>query len=224
MVPVRFVPEKCSAKKLEHDGSSSKKNLNARKATMLKRQVYLILVGVAVLSSAVLTGCFLDFSDFMMRSLAEAGEPCGSRVMKQVNVDVIGSVFIAQFIGMAPLSIALPIIGNALRLKRGPLLWLSFAAVCYCGGCFLVTGAGNVPMNNKLASFHVPTLYWRQEYLPRWTALNTWRTAACLVTSAAYLVAFTLLADLSSAYHPTTPLLHTPPDASLLIDVPSSSD
>lgn len=162
-------------------------------------------------------GIFLAFSDFLMGSLDTSGEPCGSNVMKQINVDVIGSIFIDLFMLLVPVSLALPIAAHYAAPGKAPLAWLASAAAIYCLGCFLVTGMGNVPMNNTLAAATgaKQSAYWHETYLSRWTALNTVRTCACLAASAAYLVALVLLAETSSSASKTPPA--EPTDTSLLM-------
>jgi uncharacterized membrane protein len=58
-------------------------------------------------------------------------------------------------------------------------------AVLYFVGTFVVTIAGNVPLNNRLAAA-VPdenaVLLW-EHYLERWTQLNTLRTIAAIASS-----------------------------------------
>jgi len=61
----------------------------------------------------------------------------------------------------------------------------------YVFGTFLVTGLGNVPLNNQLASISVADAraarIW-EHYLDRWTRLNTIRTGS----AAAATLLFTL--------------------------------
>jgi uncharacterized membrane protein len=59
-------------------------------------------------------------------------------------------------------------------------------ALFYFVGTFLVTGMGNVPLNNQLAAIKsndpVASELW-QHYLDRWTRLNTVRTVSATVAA-----------------------------------------
>jgi len=59
--------------------------------------------------------------------------------------------------------------------------------VVYLLGCFAVTVAGNVPLNEALAGLDTRApdtiRYWQDVYLPRWTFWNSLRTAACALAS-----------------------------------------
>lgn len=166
----------------------------------------------AAISAAMVGGIFLAFSDFLMASMADAGEPAGSTVMKAINVRVMGSVFIFLFIFLVPMSIGLAVAAYAKRGCCFVTAWLSAASALYVVGCFFVTGAGNVPMNNRLAGLegYEATTYWISTYLTAWTLLNTIRTVACILCSAAYMVVLSSLED-----HPPPPLSMT--EASQLI-------
>mmetsp|Transcript_19144 Transcript_19144/g.61620 ORF Transcript_19144/g.61620 Transcript_19144/m.61620 type:complete len:192 (-) Transcript_19144:1249-1824(-) len=185
-----------------------------------QQRVVQAVVGLASMASAVVGGVFLAFSDFLMTSMRDAGEPCGSTVMKAINVEVFGSVFLGTFIVLAPLSVVLPVVAKyQCHARAATVVWLGAAAVIYVGGCVLVTGAGNVPLNNALAASD--STYWTATYLSRWTTLNTYRTAACLAASACYLNAFLLLGEGEEI-----PLRLRPPTtpASALLAFPSSDD
>mmetsp|Transcript_3977 Transcript_3977/g.15834 ORF Transcript_3977/g.15834 Transcript_3977/m.15834 type:complete len:129 (-) Transcript_3977:1323-1709(-) len=115
--------------------------------------------------------------------------------MKSINVEVFHWVFMALFLGLVPVTLATAAV--AATAMRGPWSrWLYACAATYCVGCFLVTGAGNVPMNNELADLqgHAQSSYWTGTYVPRWTLLNTIRTVACVAASGCALVAYGLLA------------------------------
>jgi uncharacterized membrane protein len=71
---------------------------------------------------------------------------------------------------------------------EGTASWLlMLAGGLYLIGVFAVTAFGNVPLNNHLAGVEpaaAQTLeFWKQSYMTRWVALNSLRTAACLLAS-----------------------------------------
>lgn len=167
-----------------------------------------VWAGVNVMATAFVGGVFLAFSDFLMRSLREIGEPCGSNAMKAINVAVFRYVFIPMFMLMVPSTAALALV--AWRAKqRNVVGMLGAAAFVYVVLVFLVTGMGNVPMNNALATLDgdAATSYWRSKYLPRWTALNTLRTVGCALSAACSLVAVARFNGTTARHDDTTSLL-----------------
>jgi len=148
------------------------------------------LAGVTVIASSVVGGVFLAFSDFLMRALAVVGEPAGSAAMKAVNEQVFRYVFIPTFFALVPVTAGTAAAGS---VEAGPWTpWLVASAVVYFFGCFLCTGAGNVPLNDKLAklSGEAQSAFFKNTYLPQWTRLNTLRTVACLASAVCSLVAY----------------------------------
>lgn len=143
------------------------------------------------LATAFVGGVFLSYSDFIMRSLAVASPTSGSEAMQMINREVFRSVFMVLFMGLVPASLALT--GYAhFTLDGTTRNIINFASVIYIFGVFLVTGLGNVPMNNKLDAMTVggaeALSYWPR-YIERWTSLNSIRTAASLVAAAAFMSA-----------------------------------
>mmetsp|Transcript_16962 Transcript_16962/g.20800 ORF Transcript_16962/g.20800 Transcript_16962/m.20800 type:complete len:242 (-) Transcript_16962:203-928(-) len=162
-----------------------------------------IATGVCGIASAIVGGTFLSFSDFLMRSLKIAGEPAGSTVMKEINLQVFHYVFIPTFMALVPSTIITAIAGS---IPRGPWSkWLIASSVIYIFGCFLVTGMGNVPMNNQLAALtgSAQSQYWQHTYLPKWTLYNTIRTLACIASSVCSLIAYGHLAAYRASNAPT---------------------
>lgn len=167
-----------------------------------------VWAGCNVMATAFVGGVFLAFSDFLMRSLREVGEPCGSNAMKSINVQVFRYVFIPLFMVMVPSTVALAL--AAWRAKqRNVVGMLGAAAIVYVAFVFLVTGMGNVPMNNALAALdgEEASTYWRSKYLPRWTALNTVRTIGCAVSATFSLIAVARFSGATSRQDDTTSLL-----------------
>ena len=155
--------------------------------------VFLGLQG-AVIAYALVSGVFLAFSDFIMRSLAHTGGIGGVDAMQVINREVFRWVFMTLFIGMAPVSLALAAYGGFV-VGNGPGALFVLAGLTYFIGCFGVTVFFNVPMNEALAGMdaHSETArtYWNSTYLPRWTFWNTVRTIAS--TLSAVLLLFGLL-------------------------------
>ena len=109
-------------------------------------------VGIpALLGSAVVGGIFFAFSSFVMKALARLPSADGIGAMQSINIVVLNRSFLGVFIGTAVLSLGA--VGLASAGWGRP--WAPFylgAAISYLAGTFLVTGLGNVPLNNELAA------------------------------------------------------------------------
>ncbi len=135
----------------------------------------------AIIAYALVSGVFLAFSDFIMRSLAHTRGMSGVDAMQSINREVFRWVFMALFIGMAPVSLAIAAYGGFVA-RSGPGTMFVLAGLVYVIGCFGVTVFFNVPMNEALAEMDASSAtaqnYWTSTYLPRWTFWNTVRTLA----------------------------------------------
>ncbi|MEM1116996.1 MAG: anthrone oxygenase family protein [Bacteroidota bacterium] len=136
-------------------------------------------------ASAVMGGVFYAFSSFVMRALGGIPPAEGIRAMQRINVDVFHPSFMALFFGLPVASVGLA--GVAVwRWDPAVSPFVVAGAVVYVVGCFGVTAAGNVPLNNALEGADPDTeaghRLWA-DYLRRWTRWNTVRTAACIVAA-----------------------------------------
>lgn len=140
---------------------------------------------VALIGSASIGGVFFAFSNFIMKALARLPPAEGMAAMKSINVVVLNPLFLGVFMGTALISVLLTILAITGWETPAAPFYLA-GGLLYFVGTFLVTGMGNVPLNNQLAAVTekdpaaVPV--WKH-YLKRWTALNTVRTISA--TSAA---------------------------------------
>lgn len=144
---------------------------------------------LGLLGSAVIGGVFFAFSSFVMKALANVPSAEGIAAMQSINVVVLNPSFLGAFMGTAVISV----VAAAFAIKEWASPTAPFVlagALLYLAGTFLVTGLGNVPLNNKLAAVSatdpeaVPV--WA-DYLGRWTTLNTLRTVAAVGAALAYL-------------------------------------
>jgi uncharacterized membrane protein len=154
--------------------------------------LFLFLVQFAALAYALVGGVFLAFSDFIMRSLARTSGTGGVEAMQTINREVFRWVFMALFLGLAPLSLV--IAAYALITVPGTSgTVLAAAGFLYFIGCFGVTVGFNVPLNERLAKMDVAdgatSAFWTQTYVPRWSFWNTVRGSACVVSAALILFA-----------------------------------
>jgi len=146
-----------------------------------------IALQFSIIAYALVSGVFLAFSDFIMRSLAHTGGIGGVEAMQNINREVFRWVFMTLFIGMAPVSLAIAAYGGFV-VESGPGAMFVGAGLIYFVGCFGVTVLFNVPMNEALAGMEASSdtahEYWIQTYLPRWTFWNSVRTGASAISSA----------------------------------------
>lgn len=151
----------------------------------------LLTVGLvaAAVAAGLVAGVFLTFSDFIMRALRDVPEATGARAMQQINRAVFGSVFLALFLGLAPVSAAM-LLAVLLNWSGAAAAWAAAGAGLYLAGVFAVTIFGNVPMNERLDGLGAAAAqgYW-QRYLVLWTRLNHLRSAASAAVAVAFLMA-----------------------------------
>ncbi len=146
------------------------------------------LLVLAVIGSALIGGVFFSFSSFVMRALARVPSAEGISVMQSINVVVLTPSFLGAFMGTAVVSL----IVAALSVVGWGAAWAPYtlaAALLYLIGTALVTGLGNVPLNEELAAVSavdsVATVLWEQ-YLNRWTFLNSVRATAAVGAALLY--------------------------------------
>ena len=136
----------------------------------------------ALLGSAVIGGVFFAFSSFIMKALSRVPAAEGIAAMQSINVVVLNRSFLGTFSGTAV--VALLIAGLAVIGWGAPSApWYLAGSLSYLVGTFLLTGLGNVPLNNRLAAIDgtdpAANAVW-EHYLERWTRLNTIRTVAAV--------------------------------------------
>ena len=151
----------------------------------------LSLLQAATLAYAIVGGVFIAFSDFIMRSLARTSGTGGIEAMQIINREVFRWLFMALFIGLAPVSIGIALYG-LIMIGGSAGNVLCVAGLTYVIGCFGVTVCYNVPLNERLAKVSVADAstvdFWEQTYVPRWTWWNTVRGLACVVSSALMII------------------------------------
>lgn len=144
-----------------------------------------------LIAYAAIGGVFLAFSDFIMRSFDLVKNQAGIETMQVLNVEIMRSIFMVLFMGLAILSLVVVI--AAVTLGGTTRLLLIGAGLSYLVGVFAVTAAGNVPLNNQLVALAPETsqalTFWKEAYMTRWVTLNSLRTAACFLASGLTLAA-----------------------------------
>ena len=156
----------------------------------------LIVLQVAILACGLVSGVFLTFSDFVMKSLAATRGPGGIEAMQIINRKVMPTVFMVLLLGMSALA---PVLGvyAYMAAPASAAGWIVAGCIAYVIGVFLVTVVCNVPMNQHLAGLDVTsaatTAYW-QHYVTRWTVWNHIRTAASGAAAVCLLIGSSRLA------------------------------
>lgn len=149
------------------------------------------LVAATALACALVGGIFFAFLSFVMPALGRIPAEEGIRAMQRINVDVYHWTFMGAFIG-TPLACVV----TAVQALRGPhdqaALFAVVGALVYLLGNFVVTAAGNVPLNHALAAVDadaVGAIDGWSRYLVRWTRWNHVRTAASMVAAGLFVIA-----------------------------------
>lgn len=148
-------------------------------------------ITAAMLGSGIVSGVFFAFSTFVMRGLARLDARGGILAMQSINVTVICPPFMGVFLGTGLLSVG----AVALALftwERPESPYLLAAGLSYFVGNILVTGLGNVPLNDALARLSPDEAeasgVW-DHYVSRWTDWNHVRTLSGILATALYLLA-----------------------------------
>lgn len=137
---------------------------------------------VAAIGSFMIAGIFYAFSTFIMQALGRVPVPEGIRAMQTINIVIINPLFLGIFMGTALLLLVIAVAAGMNLGQPGAVLILA-GAVLYVLGCFAVTMALNVPLNNALAAADPASAegaaIWAR-YLRDWVFWNHVRTAAAL--------------------------------------------
>ncbi len=139
-----------------------------------------ILTRVFIVVLMLVGGALFAFSAFVMAALARVPAPEGIRAMQQINKTVFTPWFMLPFFGTGVLGVGAVV---AALMHTGQPWWpVLLAAGLLSGlGVFVVTAAGNVPLNNRLDRVDADTPeaaeLW-QRYLRVWTRWNHVRVAA----------------------------------------------
>ena len=156
-----------------------------------------IVLEVAVIVCGLVSGFFLTFSDFLMRSLNLAKTAAGVDVMQIINREILKSVIMILLWGMVALSIVLT--GYAYLNITGPSSALVMVGgALYFVGVLVVSYAFNIPMNNRLDAMEYSgteaATYWQNTYMHRWVFWNHVRAITSGGAAICFLIACVLLA------------------------------
>lgn len=157
---------------------------------MIMDWMALLCLALAVWT-ALIGGVFKAFSEFIMAGLIRAEPASGIEAMQQINRTVLRTEFVFALVAMgiiAPIAAVYGVIA-----LDGVAKWaLVLGALVYVPSVFLMTVAGNVPMNNLLDRLDhrsgEAAAYWAV-YGRDWTRLNHFRTLGCVSTAVLYAIA-----------------------------------
>ena len=150
-----------------------------------------IIAIVGLLGSGLAGGIFYAFSSFIMKALGRLPPATGINAMQSINVVVINPSFLGLFFATAVVSVgAITVAFTQWHAPEAP--YLLAGALLYLVGTFGVTARGNVPLNHRLADLAATdpeaASFWN-DYLQRWTRLNTIRTVAAGAAALMYSLA-----------------------------------
>ncbi|BAT61409.1 hypothetical protein GJW-30_1_03966 [Variibacter gotjawalensis] len=143
-----------------------------------------VLTFTAALGCGLVAGIFFAFSNFVMAGLERIPPEQGIAAMQSINVTVLNPLFLGLFTGTAILSAVIALV-MLINWQGTTSLMVLAAAALYVLGCFGVTMAFNVPLNNALMAVQsgaAATEFWAH-YLDRWVMWNSVRTAASLAAA-----------------------------------------
>lgn len=156
----------------------------------MSRAVQAITV-VTALGCGLSAGVFFAFSSFVMPALDRLAPAQGVAAMQQLNKTAVGPLFMTVLFGSA-LACAGLVVWAIARWGDPAAPWLVAGGVLYVVGAVLITGGGNVPLNDALAPLDPASAQaaakWA-DYVPDWSLWNHLRTLCCLGGAAALTVA-----------------------------------
>ena len=149
-----------------------------------------VLLIAAILGTGIAAGVFYAFSGFVTQGLDRLQPSDAARAMQEINVTAVRAPLMVDLFGTALLAgvvFVLALLGSL----GGGTWWAVAASVLYLVGAIGVTGAANVPRNNRLATTTTDAAAlaaaWTA-FRPGWQAWNHVRT----LTSALACLGFTL--------------------------------
>lgn len=142
----------------------------------------------AAVATGLLGGVFFAFSNFVMKALAFLPNGSGAEAMRSINRVVLNPLFLSIFTGAAFAGAVLGIFAVTHWQNPGSGALLT-GSLLYLAGGFFVTAAGNVPLNNALATADPEDPAVWQDYLKRWTRWNHVRAVACLAACGFFIAA-----------------------------------
>jgi uncharacterized membrane protein len=144
---------------------------------MLSRRDWVL--GGALVTAGLVAGLFYGFACGVMPGLARADDRTLIDAMQQINEAIENPVFFLCYLG-APVLGVWALVHEWRAGSRAAVRWIVAALVLY-GIAMLVTGGGNLPLNDDLAQAGNPSRIRdvaevRDDYYGPWVAWNIVRT------------------------------------------------
>lgn len=140
---------------------------------------------VAAVGAGIVAGLCFAFATFIMRALDRLGPPQAIRAMQAINAVILRSSAMFVWFGTA-------IVGVVAAFLAERTTVAIVAAAAYVIGAVLITGRGNVPLNEQLdrvdADAPGAEQIWR-DYFERWGRWNSIRTVMLVVATAGFAIA-----------------------------------
>ncbi|MEV1050858.1 DUF1772 domain-containing protein [Streptomyces sp. NPDC059017] len=138
-----------------------------------------LLLALAVIATGLYAGFMLIFQTGVMPALARLPDDRFVPVMRRINEEVPRPVFLAVFLAVVLFpAAALAVPGEGGSATR---MWLVLTALVCAALNHLVTIAGNIPLNNALASSESsPDAEVRAAFESRWNRYHRMRTLLVL--------------------------------------------
>ncbi len=149
-----------------------------------------VAIGAAAVGSGLVGGVLFAFSSFVMPALRRIPPTQGISAMQSINRQAPTFAFMSLVGATAVVSAGVGI-HAALNRDEPGTAWIATGTAAYLAA-IVITGAFNVPRNDRLATFDASTPaaadYW-QTFLSEWVVGNHVRTACCIVAAASYTAA-----------------------------------
>ncbi|MEO1129513.1 MAG: anthrone oxygenase family protein [Planctomycetota bacterium] len=146
--------------------------------------VVTIMARVGIVGVGLTGGSLFAFSTFIMAALKQLPDAEGIRAMQQINTTVFTPWFMVPFFGTAALGLGAVVLG-LIHMEQPWSIGLAAAGLSYVLGVFVVTAAGNVPLNARLdrMSSDDPeaAAFWHR-YLRIWMRWNHVRAATSVLS------------------------------------------
>ena len=144
-----------------------------------------ILLLLSVAGCGLIAGVCFAFATFLMQSFDRLGAPAAIRVMQSLNAVILRSATMAVWFGTL-------VVGIVAAVLSGGALTAVVATVLYGVGAVLITGLGNVPLNEALDEVAPDApeaeAAWRR-YRVQWGRWNALRTALFVLASMGFALA-----------------------------------
>lgn len=139
----------------------------------------------AILLTGLSAGLFFAWQVSVIPGTKRVQDSVYIETMQKINRAIINPPFMLIFLG----PLVVQIISFVLYWNTSVSLWLIFGAtILYGAGTVIVTGLGNVPLNDELDAFSLYSMSEkqiaseRQQYETKWNRLHTIRTAFAVLS------------------------------------------